>query len=139
MARPARLRHPPSYVRGMTPRNLLGLPLEPCSMQPLTGFFRTGCCETDDRDAGRHVVCAEMTAEFLAFQRARGNDLVTPRPGFPGLVPGDRWCLCAARWKEAYDANVAPPVVLAATHEAATEIVSRETLIAYAIDRESLN
>ena len=120
-------------------RNLLGLPLESCSTQPLTGFFRTGCCETDEDDVGRHVVCAQMTAEFLAFQRARGNDLSTPRPGFAGLRPGDRWCVCAARWQEALDANVAPPVILAATHEAATEVVSREALIAHALDGESLN
>jgi uncharacterized protein (DUF2237 family) len=91
-----------------TQRNLLGQPLEPCSMQPRTGFFRTGCCETDEHDHGRHVVCAEMTAEFLAFSARRGNDLSTPQPGFPGLRPGDRWCLCAAAGKSA-DAHVAPP------------------------------
>jgi uncharacterized protein len=120
-------------------RNVLGLPLDPCSMQPLTGYFRTGCCDTDATDLGRHVVCAQMTAEFLAFSASRGNDLSTPRPGFAGLKPGDRWCLCAARWKEALDAHVAPPVVLAATHEAATEIVSREVLLAHALDLQSLN
>lgn len=120
-------------------RNLLGLPLEPCSMQPRTGYFRTGCCDTDETDLGRHVVCAEMTAEFLAFSASRGNDLSTPRPGFAGLAPGDRWCLCAARWKEALDARVAPPVILAATNEAATEIVSREVLLAHALDLQSLN
>jgi uncharacterized protein len=120
-------------------RNLLGQPLEPCSMQPRTGFFRTGCCETDDNDVGRHVVCAELTAEFLAFSKRRGNDLSTPRPGFPGLQPGDHWCLCAARWKEALDAGVAPPVVLAATHELATEVVDRDALLAHAADTESLN
>ena len=120
-------------------KNLLGQPLEPCSMTPRTGFFRTGCCETDDSDRGRHVVCAEMTAEFLAFSASRGNDLSTPRPGFPGLAPGDRWCLCAARWLEAYEADVAPPVHLAATHEAASEIVDRAALVEHAADPSSLN
>ena len=115
-------------------RNLLGLPLEPCSTQPMTGFFRTGCCETDDSDAGRHVVCAEMTEEFLAFSASRGNDLSTPRAGFPGLRPGDRWCLCAARWKDAFEAGFAPPVILAATHEAALEIVALEQLKRHALD-----
>lgn len=122
-----------------TQRNLLGLPLEPCSTQPMTGYFRTGCCETDDTDVGRHVVCAQMTEEFLAFSASRGNDLSTPRPGFAGLRPGDRWCLCAARWKEALDARVAPPVVLASTHESATEIVPREALLEHALDSQSLN
>ncbi|MEO8703601.1 MAG: DUF2237 domain-containing protein [Kofleriaceae bacterium] len=120
-------------------RNLLGQPLEACSLQPRTGYFRTGCCETDDSDVGRHVVCAEMTAEFLAFSQRRGNDLSSPRPGFAGLQPGDRWCLCAARWKEALDAGVAPPIVLAATHELAVEIVDREVLLAHALDPQSLN
>jgi hypothetical protein len=119
--------------------NLLGQPLEPCSLSPRTGFFRSGCCETDDTDVGRHVVCAEMTAEFLAFSARRGNDLSTPRPGFPGLAPGDRWCVCAARWLEAFEADVAPPVVLAATHEAATEIVDREALLQHAADPQALN
>jgi uncharacterized protein (DUF2237 family) len=120
-------------------RNVLGLPLEPCSVRPITGFFRTGCCETGEDDVGRHVVCAQMTQEFLAFSAARGNDLSTPRPGFAGLRPGDRWCLCAARWKEALDADVAPPVILAASHEAATEIVEREALLAHALDSHALN
>jgi hypothetical protein len=120
-------------------RNLLGQPLEDCSLDPLTGYFRTGCCETDDDDRGVHVVCAQVTAEFLDFSRRRGNDLSTPRPGFAGLRPGDRWCLCAARWKEAYDAGVAPPVVLAATHEAATTVVPREALLAHALDVDALN
>ncbi len=120
-------------------RNLLGLPLEPCSTHPVTGYFRTGCCETDETDLGRHVVCAQMTTEFLAFSASRGNDLTTPRPGFAGLRPGDRWCLCAARWKEAFDAQVAPPVILAATHESATQLVSREVLLSYALDAHSLN
>jgi uncharacterized protein len=120
-------------------RNLLGLPLDTCSNSPMTGFFRTGCCETDESDHGAHVVCAQMTAEFLAFSRQRGNDLSTPRPGFAGLRPGDRWCLCAARWKEALDAGCAPPVVLAATHEAATTVVPREALLSHAIDSDALN
>jgi len=120
-------------------RNMLGLPLEPCSTQPVTGFFRTGCCETDAQDHGRHVVCAQMTAAFLAFSANRGNDLSTPRPGFAGLRPGDRWCLCAARWKEALEADVAPPVILAATHESAVEIVERTALLAHALDSHALN
>jgi hypothetical protein len=117
-------------------RNVLGEPLVPCSMAPLTGFFRTGCCETSREDVGLHVVCAEMTEAFLAFSRARGNDLTTPRPefGFPGLVPGDRWCLCAARWQEAHAAGLAPPVVLRSTHEAALAIVALADLKAKALD-----
>lgn len=117
-------------------RNVLGLPLEPCSLRPLTGWFRTGACETDARDLGLHTVCAEVSAAFLAFSRARGNDLLTPRPelGFPGLVPGDRWCLCASRWKEALDAGCAPRIVLAATHERTLEVVSLADLKAHALD-----
>ena len=100
-------------------RNVLGGELVPCSNAPMTGFFRNGCCETGPEDRGLHTVCAVMTAEFLAYSQSVGNDLTTPEPdyGFPGLKPGDRWCLCAPRWKEALDAGVAPPVVLAATHE----------------------
>jgi uncharacterized protein (DUF2237 family) len=120
-------------------RNVLGLPIEPCSTQPITGFFRTGCCETDEQDLGRHVVCAQMTQEFLEFSAIRGNDLSTPRPGFAGLRPGDRWCLCAARWKEAFDAHVAPPVILASTHESAILIVGRQALFSHALDAHSLN
>ena len=120
-------------------RNLLGRPLESCSTSPMTGFFRTGCCETDDTDVGQHTVCALMTADFLAFSKSRGNDLSTPRPGFDGLRPGDRWCLGAARWMVALDAGVAPPVLLACTHEAAAEIVPREELLAHAHDPEALN
>ncbi len=120
-------------------RNLLGQPLETCSSEPVTGFFRTGCCETSDRDIGSHTVCAEMTAEFLAFSKAHGNDLSTPRPGFAGLVPGDRWCMCAARWLEADLAGVAPPVILASTHEAVTAVVERKRLLAHALDPEALN
>jgi len=122
-----------------TQKNLLGQPLEPCSTRPMTGFFRTGCCETDEQDRGRHVVCAEMTEAFLAFSARRGNDLSTPRPGFPGLRPGDHWCLCASRWQEALDADAAPPVVLAATHESATEIIDRGDLLAHASDSHALN
>jgi uncharacterized protein len=120
-------------------RNLLGQPIEPCSTSPMTGFFRSGCCETSDEDLGSHTVCTQVTAEFLEFSKKRGNDLSTPRPGFPGLRPGDRWCVCAARWKEAHDAGVAPPVVLAATHELACEVVPRQALLAHAIDSDSLN
>ena len=100
-------------------RNVLGGELTPCSNRPLTGFFRNGCCETSAEDVGMHTVCAVMTAEFLEFSASVGNDLSTPQPDFhfPGLKPGDRWCLCAPRWKEALDAGVAPPVVLGATHE----------------------
>ena len=122
-----------------TQLNLLGQPIESCSSAPLTGFFRTGCCETDANDVGRHVVCAEMTEEFLAFSRERGNDLSASRPGFAGLRPGDRWCLCAARWQEAFDAGVAPPVFLAGTHESVTEICDREALFQHAIDAHNLN
>jgi len=120
-------------------RNILGQPLETCSRQHLTGFFRTGCCETSEDDVGSHTVCAQMTAEFLAFSKARGNDLSTSRAGFVGLRPGDRWCMCAARWLEAHLAGVAPPVILAATHEAVTAIVQRADLLAHALDPEALN
>ena len=117
-------------------RNVLGEPLAPCSEAPLTGFFRTGCCVTGPEDRGLHVVCARVTAEFLEFSRRRGNDLLTPVPAFrfPGLVPGDRWCLCAARWREAFLAGAAPPVVLAATHERALEVVGLEELKRHALD-----
>jgi len=100
----------------------------------MTGFYRTGKCETGRDDLGRHVVCAQVTAEFLAYTRALGNDLSTPRPGFPGLKAGDRWCLCVSRWKEAVDAGVPTPVVLAATHENALDVVSMEELMRYAIE-----
>lgn len=110
--------------------NVLGGPLLACSYAPLTGFFRTGCCETSGEDAGRHVVCVKVTREFLEFSRSAGNDLSTPRPEFrfAGLQPGDRWCLCAARWLESYRAGAAPGVVLAATHRAALEIIPLELL-----------
>ncbi len=117
-------------------RNVLGTDLEPCGFDPLTGFYRDGCCETGAEDVGVHVVCAEMTAEFLEFSAAAGNDLSTPRPefGFMGLRPGDRWCLCASRWQEAFEAGVAPPVHLAATHASASEWCSVEALRAHAAD-----
>jgi hypothetical protein len=117
-------------------RNVLGEPLEPCSLDPMTGFFRNGCCSTGPTDRGLHVVCAEVTAEFLRFSRERGNDLSSPRPefGFPGLRPGDRWCLCAARWVEAYEAGVAPRVVLRSTHERAADVVPLEALRRHALD-----
>lgn len=117
-------------------RNVLGEPLAPCCSKPMTGFFRNGRCDTDERDVGRHVVCAQMTEAFLAFTKARGNDLGTPVPafGFPGLKPGDRWCLCAARWREAAEAGEAPPVVLASTHAAALEVIDLALLKRYALD-----
>lgn len=116
-------------------RNVLGGPLEPCSQDPLTGWFRDGCCRTDANDHGRHVVCARMTDVFLAFSTSRGNDLSTPRPefGFPGLKPGDRWCVCVDRWREALEAGVAPPVVLEATHESALKRVELAELRYHAI------
>jgi uncharacterized protein (DUF2237 family) len=117
-------------------RNVLGGALLPCSVAPLTGFFRDGCCNTGPHDHGLHVVCAQVTAEFLAFSQRRGNDLSTPRPeyGFAGLQPGDRWCLCAARWEEARRAGFAPPVLLEATHIAALSVVELAHLKAHALD-----
>lgn len=113
--------------------NVLGEKLEMCCNEPKTGFYRDGFCHTGPDDAGVHVVCAQMTDEFLAFTKSQGNDLSTPVPafGFPGLNAGDRWCLCASRWKEALAAGVAPPVVLASTHEKALEIVSLDQLISH--------
>ncbi len=115
-------------------RNVLGGPLAVCCTDPMTGFFRTGCCETSGEDHGSHTVCALMTAKFLDYTRERGNDLSTPAPrfGFPGLKPGDRWCVCAARWNEVFDAGYAPPVILAATHQAALRVVSLDELRASA-------
>lgn len=117
-------------------RNVLGGELVPCSLRPRTGFFRNGCCETGPEDTGLHTVCAVMTAEFLAFSRSAGNDLSTPQPlmGFPGLKPGDRWCLCAPRWKEALDAGVAPPIVLEATHEETLAIAPLGLLKTHAVE-----
>ena len=118
------------------PKNVLGEPLEVCSLRPRTGFSRSGSCETGPQDLGSHTVCAQVTREFLEFSRKQGNDLVTPVPafGFPGLKPGDRWCLCAARWKEALEAGAAPRVALRATHERALEFVSLADLKPHALD-----
>ena len=115
--------------------NVLGGDLEPCSFDPVTGFFRDGYCRTEGRDPGFHAVCAVMTEQFLEFSKSVGNDLSTPQPQwmFPGLVPGERWCVVAARWAEALDAGVAPPVVLEATHAAALEFVSLAELEAHAV------
>lgn len=114
----------------MPARNVLGTPLRTCSESPMTGFFRTGCCETGPEDFGSHLICCVMTAEFLAFSAAAGNDLSTPNPvfGFRGLKPGDRWCLCISRWVEAHEAGMAPRVVLEASHAACLEWVSLDTL-----------
>ncbi len=116
-------------------KNVLGGPLKNCSTDPMTGFYRTGCCDTGAGDDGVHVVCVIMTAEFLAFSRSCGNDLSTPFPqyGFPGLKPGDQWCLCAQRWQEAFEAGMAPQVVLEATHMSALEFVSLEDMQKYAV------
>ena len=118
------------------PKNVLGGPLQSCSDRPLTGFYRDGCCNTGDDDLGLHVVCVKVTKEFLEFSQARGNDLTTPHPefGFPGLKPGERWCLCAARWIEALDAGAAPRVVLSATHEVMLDFMPLAELKKYAID-----
>ncbi len=125
----------------MPAKNVLGTPLEDCSLAPLTGFYRDGCCNTGPEDRGSHTVCTQVTAEFLAFSAARGNDLSTPMAdfGFPGLQPGDRWCLCAAGFLEAHLAGMAPGVVLAATHEAALQIVPFEALLEKAIDPPAAN
>ena len=117
-------------------RNVLGERLEDCSTSPMTGFFRDGCCNTIREDIGSHTVCAVMTAEFLAFSKSRGNDLSTPMPayGFPGLKPGDRWCLCAPRWQEAFEAGQAPRVALRATHEGALDHCALADLKRFAVD-----
>ncbi len=117
-------------------QNVLGGALQTCCTSPMTGFYRDGCCQTGPEDRGRHVVCAEITEAFLSYTQAQGNDLSTPQPayGFPGLKPGDKWCLCAARWKEALDDGVAPPVVLAATHVKALQQVALEDLQHHAVD-----
>ena len=122
-------------------KNVLGYRLEVCCTSPMTGFSRNGRCDVDPTDFGVHAVCAQITEEFLTFTKSRGNDLSTPMPvyNFPGLKSGDRWCLCASRWKEALDANVAPPVILSATHEAALDYVSLEELKNYALDDTDLN
>lgn len=121
------------------PKNVLGTPIESCSTDPMTGFYRDGCCRTGPDDMGLHLVCMVATDEFLEFSKSRGNDLSTPNPmyQFPGLQAGDRWCLCVERWKEALDAGMAPQIVLAATHISALEFVDLEDLEAHAVDRES--
>ncbi len=120
--------------------NVLEQPLQPCSLDPLTGFYRDGCCNTGPEDLGKHTMCVVLTQEFLTFSKAKGNDLSTPRHewGFPGLKPGDRWCLCLERWIEALQADAAPGVVLAATHENVLDRLSLETLVMYAVDRPTL-
>ncbi len=116
-------------------RNVLGSTLAACSMKPRTGFFRDGCCNTGAADQGLHLICAQMTREFLEFARRQGNDLITPMPQFefPGLVPGDRWCVCAGTWRQAYEAGIAPPVVLESTHEEALAVIPLEALRAHAL------
>jgi uncharacterized protein (DUF2237 family) len=116
--------------------NVFDEPLEPCGTRPMTGFFRDGCCNTSEDDRGSHTVCVQVTREFLEFSRFRGNDLSTPAPqfGFPGLKPGDSWCLCAARWLEAYQHKMAPKVFLMRTHKKALDIVSLEKLKEFAAD-----
>jgi uncharacterized protein len=119
-------------------RNVIGGSLLECSGEPLTGFFRDGCCATGPEDVGSHTVCTILTEQFLSFSRQVGNDLSTPQPqfGFPGLRPGDRWCVCAARWLEAHESGCAPPVLLAATHERALDLIEIDTLLDYAIEPE---
>jgi uncharacterized protein (DUF2237 family) len=114
-------------------KNVFGAPLEQCSIKPMTGFYRDGYCKTGEADTGSHVVAAIVTQEFLDFTKSRGNDLQTPRPmyDFPGLKAGDRWCLCALRWKEAHEAGVAPPIKLEATHEKSLQYIPLETLKKY--------
>jgi uncharacterized protein (DUF2237 family) len=121
---------------GKIPRNVLGEPLVLCSDRPTTGFFRDGTCNTSAEDAGSHTVCVVMTAEFLAFSTLSGNDLSTPIPefGFPGLKPGDRWCLCAPRWQQAFEAGMAPRIILAATHKGALDYCSLVDLKKHALD-----
>lgn len=118
----------------MADLNVLDEPLQPCSLDPLTGFFRDGCCKTNEDDFGTHIVCARVTTAFLEFSRARGNDLITPHPEwrFPGLKDGDQWCLCVSRWIEAKEAGVAPPVVLECTHKRALQYVDLADLIMHA-------
>jgi uncharacterized protein (DUF2237 family) len=118
-----------------TAKNVLGTPLQSCCFAPTTGFYRDGFCHTGPNDQGVHIVCAEMTEEFLQFSKEQGNDLSTPTPWFPGLKPGDRWCLCVSRWKDAVFAGFGPPIVLEATHEAATRYVSMKLLQEYAVKK----
>lgn len=118
------------------PKNVLGTELQTCSVDPMTGYYRDGCCQTGPEDLGMHIVCAEMTEEFLEFSKQRGNDLSTPNEawGFPGLKPGNRWCLCVLRWKEALEADMAPRVVLNATHMSVLEFVDLEDLQRHAVE-----
>ena len=120
-------------------KNVYGNPLIPCSTAPMTGFYRDGCCNTGADDRGIHTVCAVMTDEFLQYSKKMGNDLTTPLPhyNFPGLKPGDRWCLCVLRWKEALDADLAPPLVLEATHQTALQYVSLEDLEWHALEKNA--
>ena len=120
----------------MTERNVLGGELEPCGIDPLTGFYRDGCCRTGPEDRGSHTICAVVTSAFLEHQRRIGNDLITPMPAyqFPGLEPGDRWCVVAVRWLEAYEAGVAAPVVLAATHVRTLDVIPLEALREHGVD-----
>lgn len=120
-------------------KNVLGKPLEVCGREPRTGFYRDGSCRTEDRDFGNHTVCAIVTDEFLAYSRSRGNDLITPQPefDFPGLKAGDRWCLCANRWREAFMADAAPAVVLAASHQNALKVIALDDLLMHAVDLPS--
>jgi uncharacterized protein len=122
-------------------RNVVGGDLLPCSGDPLTGFYRDGCCATGREDVGSHTVCAIVTPEFLRFSALAGNDLSTPRPawGFPGLAPGDRWCVCASRWLEAFDAGCAPAVVLGSTHARAADVIAIDTLIAHAARTDAVD
>ncbi|MDP2238047.1 MAG: DUF2237 domain-containing protein [Bacteroidales bacterium] len=122
-------------------KNVFGEPLIECSAKPLTGFYRDGCCNTGEEDAGLHTVCAVMTEEFLTFSKSRGNDLSTPMPlyHFSGLKPGDKWCLCALRWIEAWQAGKAPKVILEATHEKTLDFVSLQELVKFAWKRETQN
>lgn len=126
----------PSQSRQPTEQNVLGGQLEPCGTDPMTGFFRDGCCSTGPQDLGSHTICAVVTTEFLDHQRSIGNDLQTPRPEyrFPGLVPGDRWCVTAANWARAHDAGAAAPVVLASTNQAVLQVVPLATLQEHAVD-----
>ncbi len=116
--------------------NVFNEPLQSCNEDPVTGFFRDGCCNTSEADAGSHTICVKLTKDFLNYSRSQGNDLTTPMPqyNFPGLKEGDHWCLCAARWKEAHEADCAPRVYLQSTHQRALEVVPIETLRHYAVD-----
>ncbi len=126
----------PAAPKGNSARNVLGGPLAECCSDPMTGFYRDGCCNTGPQDVGAHTVCVKVTRKFLEFSASRGNDLGTPMPeyGFPGLKPGDRWCLCAARWREALASGMAPQVILAATHERTLDYVKLEDLKKFALD-----